>query len=48
MKAKQSILCYGVDAQKRVSRSENKLKACATVSIIEWNTGAAGTNVFKK
>ena len=28
--------------------SKTKLEACAAVSIIEWNTGAAGTNNFFK
>ena len=29
--------------------SKTNLEACAALSIIEWNTGAAGTNnVFKK
>ena len=28
--------------------SKTKLEACAALSIIEWNTGAAGTNIFKK
>ena len=34
---------------KRVHCIKTKLVACAAVSVIEWNRGAAGTNtVFKK
>ena len=28
--------------------SKTKLEACAAISVIEWNTGAAGTNNFFK